>query len=271
MISAQVKIGDLLAQYLAASNLLGRLHTARAGARKTRKPIFLATGSRMIRSFADDQSDTRVTASFSLDVPPDGAIQYLRNLTPVTKHVFDGLTRQYRNDAFTVAGVNDQRVIAKIRDALGDVLQQGGTRDDFGAAVRKLSSEAGVEDLTSFELDTVFNTNALKAYGSGRLEQMQEPHMLQALPYWQYLTVGDIHVRPGHRELDGFVARAIDPVWRKVYPPWDFNCRCGAVSIPEDEALDIDPQASEGGLGRLGTRPLTLLELEQTSFRTVMA
>jgi uncharacterized protein with gpF-like domain len=100
---------------------------------------------------------------------------------------------------------------------------------------------------------------------------MQEPHMMDALPFWQYWTVGDIRVRPGHAELDGFIARAIDPVWRKVYPPWDFNCRCSVVPLTEEEALGIDPDASEGGIERLGTKPLTLLELEQTDFRTLLA
>jgi uncharacterized protein with gpF-like domain len=96
---------------------------------------------------------------------------------------------------------------------------------------------------------------------------MQAPHMTEALPYWQYWTVGDLRVRPGHAELDGFTARAIDPVWRRIYPPWDFNCRCSVVPIPADEA----PAGSdEGGLERLGTKPLTMLELAQTDFRSLL-
>jgi len=83
--------------------------------------------------------------------------------------------------------------------------------------------------------------------------------------------VGDMRVRPGHAELDGFIARAIDPVWRKIYPPWDFNCRCSVVPLTEEEALQIDSDASEGGIERLASKPFTLLELQQTDFRTLMA
>lgn len=266
MISSQVKIGDTLARYMAASNLLGRLHIVRTGLTKTRRPIRLATGSHLIHTFAENPEKANFDVGFSFDVPSTGAIDYLRKLTPITKEVFDGLTRQYRSDAFTVAGVNDQRVIAKVRDALAENMAQGGTRDDFEKAAHKISTEAGVADLTGFELDTVFSTNTLKAYGAGRLEQMQEPHMLDALPFWQYWTVGDMRVRPAHAALDQFCARAIDSVWRKIYPPWDFNCRCSVVPILAEEA----PKGSEeGGFERLPM--LTRIELAQTKFHTSMA
>jgi SPP1 gp7 family putative phage head morphogenesis protein len=271
VISSQVKIGDTLARYMAASNLLGRLHIVRTGLTKTRRPVRLATGSHLIHTFAEYPEKANFDVGFSFDLPSEGAIDYLRHLTPVTKEVFDGLTRQYRSDAFTVAGVNDQRIIATVRDALTETAAHGGTRADFEKTVHEITSEAGVADLTGFELDTVLSTNTLKAYGTGRLEQMQEPHMMEALPFWQYWTVGDMRVRPGHAELDGFIARAIDPVWRKIYPPWDFNCRCSVVPLTEEEALQIDSDASEGGIERLASKPFTLLELQQTDFRTLMA
>jgi SPP1 gp7 family putative phage head morphogenesis protein len=267
MSSSQTTIGDALARYLAAFNVMGRLHIVQFGTSKIRGAVRLATSSRVVRSFAEAGADDSFDAGFSFELPAQGAIDYIRALTPVTKHLFDGLTSQYRNDAFTIAATNDQRVIAKVRDALADVLAAGGTKADFAAKAREITTEAGVEDMTAFELDTVFHTNTAKAYAAGRLEQMQAPHMTEALPYWQYWTVGDLRVRPGHAELDGFTARAIDPVWRRIYPPWDFNCRCSVVPIPADEA---PPGSDEGGLERLGTKPLTMIELAQTDFRSLL-
>jgi SPP1 gp7 family putative phage head morphogenesis protein len=246
---AQIQIGDLLSRHLAAANLLGRLHVARFGLVKLKHPIRLATKMGHTRIFAqtDDEGGT-LDVGFSFDLPPTGAVNYLRNLTPVTREVFDGLTRQYQNDAFTVAGISDQRLIEKIRDALSATLAKGGTRADFHSAVDELCSDAGVEKLAAFELDTVFQTNSGKAYSAGRLEQMREPGMMDALPYWQYWTVGDLRVRPAHAALDGFCARAIDPVWLKIYPPNDYNCRCSVIPIlPEDAPEGSD----EGGLERL--------------------
>lgn len=248
MASSQVQLGDLLARHLAASNLLGRLHIARVGLVKTKRPVHLATSSRL-RNFAeaDAQGDT-FNVGFSFNLPPTGAVDYLRDLTPVTRDLFDGLTSQYRNDAFTVAGVSDQRLIAKIRDALADTLAKGESPSDFRKAVNELTSDAGVEQLAAFELDTVFQTNSGKAYSAGRLEQMREPSLMEALPYWQYWTAGDFRVRPAHAALDGFCARAIDPVWLRIYPPNGYNCRCAVIPVlPED----VPEGSGEGGIERL--------------------
>jgi uncharacterized protein with gpF-like domain len=95
---------------------------------------------------------------------------------------------------------------------------------------------------------------------------MREPGMMDALPYWQYWTVGDMRVRPAHAALDLFCARAIDPVWRLIYPPWGFNCRCSVVPISADEA----PEGSdEGGIERLPL--MARLEARQSSFKTLIA
>jgi SPP1 gp7 family putative phage head morphogenesis protein len=254
---AQIRLGDLLAHHLAAANLLGRLHIAKVAIKKTKRPVQLATALNHTRNFAEDGSDAdgsqsnpdgSLSISFGFDVPNTGAIDYLRNLTPVTRHVFDGLVNEYRNDAFTVAGVSDQNLIAKIRDALSGILAKGGTAADFRKAVDELTTEAGVEKLAAFELDTIFQTNLGKAYSAGRLEQLREPGLMDALPYWQYWTAGDLRVRPAHAALDGFCARAIDPVWLRIYPPNGFNCRCSVIPVmPEDAPNGSD----EGGIERL--------------------
>ncbi len=262
--AVQTRLGDLLANHLAAANLMGRLHIVGVGLKKARRPVRLATSSRLVRFAEDDAQGDTFNAGFSFDVPAEGAISYLRNLTPVTRDVFDGLTRQYRQDAFTVAGVSDQRLIAKIRDVLSDTLAKGGTPADFRSSVDELTSEAGVQQLAAFELDTVFQTNVGKAYSAGRLEQMREPGLMDALPFWQYWTAGDLRVRPAHAALDGFCARAIDPVWMKIYPPSGYNCRCAVIPVlPED----APPGSDEGGLERLPL--LARLGVPQPGFHTL--
>lgn len=253
----QRQLGDMLAQHLAAADLLGRLQILRHAHKKTGRMLALSAAGRSVRFAEDDDPHDQVTTGFSFDLPNPGAENFLRTLTPVTRQVYDGLTAQYRRDAFTLAGVSDVRLVEKIRDALADVGAKGQTVADFHAAVHKLTSDAGVEDINSFTLDTAFQTAMQKAYSAGRLEQMREPHMIDALPFWQYWhKVGALggpgyHARPEHLVLDGFIARAIDPVWAKIYPPTGYNCGCSVVPIPEDEALKIDPDASEGGLERL--------------------
>lgn len=52
---------------------------------------------------------------------------------------------------------------------------------------------------------------------------------LETLPFLEYSTVGDDKVRPSHRVLDGFTAPPGDRIWRKIYPPNDWHCRCDVV------------------------------------------
>jgi SPP1 gp7 family putative phage head morphogenesis protein len=241
----QHHLGDLLAHQLAAANVLGRTQVVREVHRKTGKKVAISTSSRLHRSF-DDAGNA--SAEFALDVPNEGAANYLRNLVPVTKDVFDGLTSQYRAHAFTLAGTADQRLIEKVRDALHEVTQAGGRESEFAAAARKITNEAGVEELNAFTLDTAFQTAMQRAYSAGRYEQMTEAVVKELLPFWQYWTVGDDRVRPEHRVLHKFTARADDPVWGKIYPPNGFGCRCAVIPIVGDEAPET---ADEPGFERL--------------------
>lgn len=262
----QAQLGNTIARHMAAADLLGRLQILRHAHAKTGRVLPLSTSSRSVRF--DEQDPDRIAAGFAFDIGGDDAAERIRNLTPVTRQVFDGLTSIYRRDAFTLAGTSDVRLIEKARDALSDAAQKGDTAQDWRAAVNKLTSDAGVEDLNAFSLDTAFQTAMQKVYSSGRLEQMQEPETIDLLPFWQYWTVGDLRVRPEHRVLDGFLARAIDPVWRRIYPPSGFNCRCSVVPMPEEEALGIDAKAGDDGFMRLPA--LAQLLVPQQGFSSLM-
>jgi SPP1 gp7 family putative phage head morphogenesis protein len=258
------RMGELLVKQLAAANLLGRLQQVKEVHAKTGKRVPMATSSRLHVHFADEEA--MATAAFSFDLPNELAADYLRKLTPVTRDTFDGLSSQYRKDAFTVAGTSDVRLIQRIRDELAQVLKDGGTQQDFDAAVKKLTSDDGVQQLNAFTLDTVFTTNMQKAYSLGRYEQQMEPETMAALPYGQYLTVGDDHVRPEHAVLDGFIARLTDRVWRKIYPPNGFNCRCIRVLLLASEVPDGYP-ADDDGMARLPL--LAMLKVPQPGFSKV--
>lgn len=259
---AQARLGSLLASHLAAADLLGRLQILRHARSKTGSAFPMATGARALYFSEHDVTNDAIaamasapakdaTAGFGFDVGGDRTAAFIRGLTPVTKEVFDGLSAHYRRDAFTLAGTADVRLIGKVQESLAEAAAKGATAATFRKAANALTTEQGVAALNRFTLDTAFNIGMQKAYSAGRLEQMQEAHMMEALPFWQYWTMEDDRVRPEHAAIDQFVAQAIDPVWKKIYPPSGYNCRCGVVPLPRDEALAIDPDAEHGGLERL--------------------
>jgi SPP1 gp7 family putative phage head morphogenesis protein len=262
----QHRVGTMLARHLAAVNILGRTQVVREVKRKSGRVVQIASSSRFRHRVHFDESNDSVTAGFALDLPADGAADYIRSLTPVTRETFDGLTSQYQALAFTLSGTADQRLIQKVRDALAETIANGATQADFEKAANALTAEAGVADINAFTLDTAFQTAMQNAYSLGRYEQMTDPTVQAVLPFWQYWTVGDDRVRPEHQVLQLFTARADDPVWMKVYPPNGFNCRCAVVPILASEA---PKDASEPGLARLPV--LARLLVPQPGFAKVFA
>ncbi len=212
MAQFQKQVGGVMAQYLAGFDLLGRAHVIEAAHKKTGKKFKLATS-------------TRFTDLAFEKVPFTQAIQRVLNLIGMSRDAFDGLAQKYQKQAFTIAGISDVKLIEKIKDALADVMDSGGTIEDFRNAVNDLTSEASVEKLAQTQIDSVFQTAVQSAYQGGRLEQMSDPDVKAALPYWVYRTAGDDRVRESHDALDGFAARNDDPVWGKIYPPCGYNCR----------------------------------------------
>lgn len=85
-----------------------------------------------------------------------------------------------------------------------------------------------------FDAGYEFNVNWL------RTEYNTTHAATQAAAQWQnfidngtevleYSTVGDDRVRPAHEALDKFTALISDPIWRTIYPPNDWNCRCWVI------------------------------------------
>jgi SPP1 gp7 family putative phage head morphogenesis protein len=75
-------------------------------------------------------------------------------------------------------------------------------------------------------LQTEYNSVIASSQMAEKWESLQQFDMLE------YRTVGDNRVRKKHEELDGLVLSSNDPLWRKIYPPNDWNCRCTVIPAP---------------------------------------
>lgn len=234
----QSVVGNDIARHMAFADLLGRAQVIEYAEKKTGKKFRLATTAQIARF--DD-------LGFQ-SVPPTLAIERILKLIGMSRNAFDGLAQRYKMQAFTIAGVSDVRLIEQIKQALVDVLAHGGTEKDFEAAVNALTDEAGVARILKTQIDTVFQTNVQTAYQNGRYEQLTDPAILIALPYWMYRTAGDDRVRPAHAALDGFAARAKDVVWHRLYPPCGYNCRC---TVTAEGPGDVPDDADLPGLSRI--------------------
>jgi SPP1 gp7 family putative phage head morphogenesis protein len=220
------QLGPLLAIAMTVADLSGRARVladveAELG-RRTRPRIGL--------SFAEGELLTVEK------LEPAEALMFYRQKMGMTRAAFDRLQQRYRHLAFTVANVESVSLVEQVQGALDDALATGKTRDAFVEEANRILRSAGVSELSPFHLETVFATNANAAYQTGRAYQMRQADVLLALPFWRYATVGDSRVRPAHRAMHGFVARADDPIWTRWYPPNGFRCRCSVFAISRAEA-----------------------------------
>jgi len=138
--------------------------------------------------------------------------------------------------AFTVATVENDRLLTRIKAALAANLRRGETQKSFTDIVNEEFDKAGVTQLRPFHLETVYRTNTALAYSGGQISALDR--VKDDFPLWRYSAVKDSRTRPSHRALDGKLFKTGDYTY---YPPISFNCRCEAIPLSRAEAQSLSP------------------------------
>lgn len=130
----------------------------------------------------------------------------------------------------------------KIRAAIAETVSKGEHVEGTIAAVRKAFDDAGMSNVKPFLIETQARTQTQLAYSAGRLKANEAPEIQDILWGYEYVTVGDDRVRPGHAALDGLRLPKDDPRWNEIMPPNGWNCRCSVIEVfnEEDIATTID-------------------------------
>lgn len=180
------------------------------------------------------------------------AIDDIKGRQVVTRDVFDALSAEAKAKAFTVAGLVKDDILKTTQSELATAVETGKDLRQFGKALNERFESAGYTPLAPSHLETVFRTNVMTAYGTGRTEQMRQPHVIAARPYWQITGPKDGvapggRSRPTHYAARGKVLRADDPFWQTVgAPPWGYNCRCRIVSRSQRDLERLGLSVSSG-------------------------
>jgi len=171
------------------------------------------------------------------------------------RELFDQLTREAKSRAFTVARQASVRVLSDIHAAMLAGVEQGETLHDFRRRLPELMEERGWTGAKPWHADLVFRQQSMMSYTAGRFRQMQDV----GITHWRYSALADGRTRPEHAALDGKVFAMSD---RRYYPPWEFNCRCIAEPVFDDElvrvsvALSADLVGQQFGSDEATGRPL---------------
>lgn len=164
------------------------------------------------------------------------AVNYFREKVPMTDSEYYKLSETARSKAFTVAKVTRLDILQDVFDEIKKALETGTTLKEFQKSIKARMQDKGWQGLAPYRLDTIFRTNIQTAYMAGRYRQMRSPAVVEARPYWLYVTVNDGGTRPSHKVMDGLCRRYDDPIWETWYPPNGFRCRCKVIPLSAEAA-----------------------------------
>lgn len=169
----------------------------------------------------------------------DEAITVFEERQVLTPDVFELLSDWARARAFTIAGLMNERMLEDAKRELVRQVAAGADLRDFRKWVEARLESAGWTPANPSHVETVFRTNVMHAYNGGRLRHQTQPSVLEARPYWQWLSVADGRARKAHKRAHQKVLRADDPWWREAYPPAGYNCRCRVRTLRKPNGLRV--------------------------------
>lgn len=163
------------------------------------------------------------------------ATDYFKGKLAMSSKDFYKLQDKYRALAFTVSGYSSVKIIQTFQDELTRAITDGISMGQWKSDMDGFLERNGYTKMHPLQAENIFRTNIQTAYNVGAHEEMTNPAVMRARPYWQYDAVDDHRTRPSHLAMDGKVFPADSPVWDTWYPPNGFRCRCSVSTLSEDE------------------------------------
>lgn len=185
---------------------------------------------------------------YLLNVSPEKAIEYLNNKGYSITRDWREVWKNANNKAFTIAGVMKEDILKDVKNTLIRSVEEGLGYENFK---RHIESRMRVKGwyLAPWRLKFIYKQNMDIAYAVGRFQEQWS--VKELVPYWQYFTMNDGKVRPAHAALHKRVFRSTDPIWKIIYPPSDWGCRCFVRNFSRQEAkkMGLKIESSKGKIG----------------------
>lgn len=165
----------------------------------------------------------------------DEAVAWFRGKVPIPDPEFRLLSERARQRAFFISGISRLDVLADAWGSLRRALEQGTPYAEWAAQAGP-ALEAAWGQARPWQTETIFRTNIQSSYSAGRWQQLSDPDVRQARPYWMYDAVLDSRTTDICRTRNGTVRPADDSWWRSNWPPLHYNCRSGVRGLTPAEA-----------------------------------
>lgn len=149
--------------------------------------------------------------------------------------------------AFTVAKIAKLDLLVAIRASLDKVISEGGTFEQWKAAILPELKKAGwwgfVQDealtgtsepiiVNDRRLQTIYRTNVRMSIAAGRWRKFQREK--DRFPYLQYQSDHyRKHPRLDHQSWHGLILPIDDSAWQWLFPPNGWGCNCRVLQVSE--------------------------------------
>lgn len=188
----------------------------------------------------------------------DQAIVFFRQKLNVPTDHWDDLMGEMHGKGFMVAGAVKADLLADLRGAVDRAISSGTTLAEFRKDFSGIVERHGwvYKGGKNWRTKIIYGTNVRTAYQAGRYQQMKDPDVVKARPYWEYRHGDSVQPREQHLSWDGLVLPHDDPWWNTHYPPNGWGCKCRVLT------------RSDRDLNRMGKKtPDTAPEIKTRSWK----
>ena len=155
----------------------------------------------------------------------------IKNLTRQLNIDIADLQKQYNTQALKVIDEVSAEVDKKLRTTIKDLVSQGASLATGKKGLRQAFSDLGLTEKNGYQLENIYRTQTSIAFNAGKWEADQSEDIQEILWGYEYSAVGDDRTRPSHMALDGTVLPKEDPLWKTIWPPNGWGCRCVVIPV----------------------------------------
>ena len=166
-------------------------------------------------------------------------VAYFRQKQSLPTNRWDDLWRDEHDKAFVVAGATKADLLADLRAVVDDAITNGQSLGAFRQQFREIVAKRGwtgwtgegTKAGTAWRTRVIYKTNMDTSYMAGRWQQMTDPDVVRARPYWRYVHNTVENPRIQHQRWDGLMLPAGDPWFHTHWPPNGWGCNCGVETM----------------------------------------
>jgi len=203
-----------------------------SGVARSADEIQKATGKKL--DFAEGLLHGREANIFVADAAtPAEALDFMKNKSPVLRRML----LQYDRRAFTVTGVERERILSEVKYVLQTGIARGHSvptiMGQVGQVFDKYLVTGEIKDgvlLSANRLETIVRTNLSEAFNTGRLGAFRDPELAGYIEAYEYTAIIDPRTTEFCEMYDTYTRPSTDPIWSQIWPPNHFNCRSTVVA-----------------------------------------